>query len=134
MWSVGFLHFTLQNEWKCVKYFFIAAFVWFIRFFWYPYCYGSWHFMSYDICHKMAFYVHYFIAFTFLPADPCPINRLITGSSDISFFMGYNLINVAPFSLAWSVWFWTIDEASKYLFSFWPRGRTVWLCHNTILL
>ena len=35
---------------------FIAEFVWFIQFFWYPYCYGSWHFMSYDICHKMPFY------------------------------------------------------------------------------
>ena len=35
---------------------FLGQFVCSMRFFWYPYCYGLWHFMSYAICHKMAFY------------------------------------------------------------------------------
>ena len=32
----------------------IDPFVCSMRFFWYPYCYGLWHFMSYGMCHKMS--------------------------------------------------------------------------------
>ena len=32
---------------------FLDQFVYSKRFFWYPYCYGLWHFMSSGICHKM---------------------------------------------------------------------------------
>ena len=52
-WFFAFYAFKLI---KMTNFAFLDQFVCSLPFFWYPYCYMLWHFVLYDICHKMAFY------------------------------------------------------------------------------